>query len=678
MGFYDNIAQGINYEITSNEDAYLKVVNGKLLLPNPGWLRYHLRYLDNVIESIKAFAQGLLAVETIDIDQFEKKVIVDPIEGIKFLRFLSVKYKVFSVDIETDNTLPDAKRNRLLCIGVGYELFKGVAFRRECFEHKLFRALFQTFVKRKDFTFVLQNGIFDLSRLKIIEGIELKLDEDTLLMHYCGINEHKGTHGLKQMAQLYLGFPEWEKPLDEWKHQYCRTNKIKLKDFQYGFFDQNWLAEYCCIDCCATLQLLYKFRQLMRPESLSIYRKLIVASKYYARMIERGMLLNMDYWEELRCKLEYERLDLEDELEVLIPDVKITSPVQLKAWLQAAFPYDYIETTDKDTMENLLLKYPDDVRLQKILAYRKNLKYLKTYVYGLWERKDTENVIHCEFKLHGTETGRLSSANPNMQNIPRNSDIKRLFKAREGYKYIQLDYSQAELRVLAYVSQDDHLKECYREGKDLHLEIQKRLFKDKFDEHNKDQRTIAKTINFGIPYGRTAGGMSRKLRISMPEARGFLKLWFEANPKVKDYIAKCHAMSMSDPQDVWVTAFGRSRHYFVTADSVHHVQNQAVNFPISSTANDLTIHSLVEIGQWLEEQKLDAYLINTVHDSIVIEARPKDIQRISEKCQEIMASIPQKYLTGLDIPFRADVEVGDNYGDLSEPDWYEDDDEEES
>lgn len=676
MGFYDVIAKNVPYEITSNEDGYLQVVNGKLLLPNPGWLRYHLKYLDKVIETVKAFEKGLLSIKSVDLDTIEKKVISDPIQGIQFLRFLSSKYKVFSIDIETDNTLPDAKRNRMLCIGIAYELTKGVAFRRECFQHKMFRILFQNFVKRKDFIFVLQNGIFDLSRLKIIEGIELKLDEDTLLMHYCGINEHKGTHGLKQMAQLYLGFPEWEKPLDDWKHQYCRTHKIRLKDFQYGFFDQDWLAEYCCYDCCAALQLYYVFKELMRPESIPIYKKLVIASKYYARMIERGMLLNMKYWEELRCKLEYERLDLEDELEVLIPDVKITSPVQLKAWLQAAFPNDWIETTDKDTMENLLMKYPDDVRLQKILEYRKNLKYLKTYVYGLWERKDTEQVIHCEFKLHGTETGRLSSSNPNMQNIPRNSEIKKLFKAREGYKYIQLDYSQAELRVLAFISGDEHLKRCYIEGKDLHLEIQKKLFKDKFDEHSKDQRTIAKTINFGIPYGRTAGGMSSKLRISMAEARGFLKSWFEANPKVTEYIKKCHDMALADPQDVWVTDFGRSRRYFVTADAINHVKNQAVNFPISSTANDLTIHSLIEIGQWLEEQKLDAYLINTVHDSIVIEARPEDVKRISEKCQQIMSEVPKKYLKGLDIPFRADVEIGDNYGELSEPDWYEDDEEE--
>lgn len=675
MGFYDGIAKNIPYEITSNEDGYLKVVNGKLLLPNPGWLRYHLKYLDQVIETIKAFEKGLLSYKEVDLDSIEKKVIKDPTEGIQFLRFLSSKYKVFSIDIETDNTLPDAKRNRMLCIGVGYELNKGVSFRRECFEHKVFRILFQNFVKRKDFIFILQNGIFDLSRLKIIEGIELKLDEDTLLMHYCGINEHKGTHGLKQMAQLYLGFPEWEKPLDEWKHQYCRAHKIRLKDFQYGFFDQDWLAEYCCYDVCATLQLYYVFKELMRPESIPIYRKLVVASKYYAKMIERGMLLNMEYWEELRCKLEYERLDLEDELEVLIPDVKITSPVQLKSWLQAAFPYDYVESTDKDTMENLLLKYPGDVRLQKILAYRKNLKYLKTYVYGLWERKDTEEVIHCEFKLHGTETGRLSSANPNMQNIPRNSEIKKLFKARDGYKYIQLDYSQAELRVLAFISGDEHLKRCYIEGKDLHLEIQKKLFKDKFDENNKDQRTIAKTINFGIPYGRTAHGMSNKLRISMKEAREYLKSWFESNPRVTEYIKKCHDMALADPQDVWVTDFGRSRRYFVTADAINHVKNQAVNFPISSTANDLTIHSLVEIGQWLEEQGLDAYLTNTVHDSIIIEARPEDVQKISEKCQEIMGTVPKKYLKGLDLPFRADVEIGDNYGELSEPNWYEDDEE---
>lgn len=677
MGFYDEIAKDIPWEYSHSVDAYLKVVGGKLQLPHPGWLQYHLRYLDNVIEAINAFRAGALVGLNYDISQINVTIVTDPIKGISQLKNVKTKYHEYSIDIETSNTLPDAIKNKFLCIGVGCDDTESVVFTKECFAHKAFRILFQNFLNDASKTFILQNGIFDKTRLKILEDLDIRIDEDTMLMHYCGINEHKGTHGLKEMAQLYLGFPEWEKPLDEWKRAYCKRNKVKLKDFQYSYFPQEMLAYYCGIDVAATIQLKKVFEKIMRPSSIAIYRKLVEASKYYSNMIVRGMLLDLDYWGELCNQLEDEKERLENKLDELMPGVLVTSPKQLLEWLQEEFPNDYIEGTDKFTLENLQLRYPGNEALQTILEYRKNVKILKTYVYGLYDRKDSDNIIHCEFKLHGTETGRLSSANPNMQNIPRDSSIKKLFIARKGYTLIQLDYSQAELRVLAYISGDDHLINCYVNGRDLHTEMQKKLFKDKYDEHNKDQRVIAKTINFGIPYGRTAGGMASKLKIPMSEAKQYLADWFAAAPKVKDYIKECHRMATADPQEIYYTVFGRARHYFITAGTQHHAENQSVNFPISSTANDLTIYSLCEIGKYIEDQKLDAYLVNTVHDSIVIEVKPEQAKQLALKCQEIMSTVPKKMLPGLTVPFRADAEIGDCYGDLAEPDWDGDEEEDE-
>lgn len=678
MGFYDEIAKGIKWEYTHNVDGFLKVKNGVLQLPQPGWLQWHLRYLDNVIEAINAFRAGQLKGADFDIDRIEKTVIKSPEEALRFLREVlkGGKYHLFSIDIESSNLLTDKAKNKLLCIGIGYEAEKGVSFMRTCFKNEQFRQEFQEFVRSDAYRFILHNGIFDRSRAKIIEDLELKIDEDTLLMHYCGINEHKGTHGLKELAQLYLGFPDWEKPLDDWKKQYCKDMKCKLKDFQYSYFPQDLLAKYCCVDVCATYQLYFVFDKLMRDSSRMIYHKLVEASSNYADMISRGMLLDKEYWKKLRDELEARSEELQDKLFDLAPGVKISSPKQLLMWLQQEFPYDYVESSDKDTIENLLLKYPDHEALNTILEFRKNQKYLKTYVYGLWERMDSDGIIHCEFKLHGTETGRLSSANPNMQNIPRNSSIKSLFISRPGYLLLQLDYSQAELRTLAYISGDEKLIECYREGRDLHGEMQKQLFGDKFDPHDKEQRNIAKTINFGIPYGRTAHGMARKLRLSMPDARRYLANWFAGAPRVKDFIEKCHEMALKDPQDVYYTVFGRARHYYVTPDSINHVKNQSVNFPISSTANDLTIFSLCEICKYIKEQGLDAYPINTVHDSIIIEVHPKDVKQLAEKCQEIMATVPQKYLPNLTLPFKADAEIGTCYGDLAEPDWGDEEEEE--
>lgn len=676
MGFYDEIAKDLNWEINSNTDAYLKVINGAIQLPNPKWLQYHLPYLDKVIEALHAFRNGELRGEEYDIDKIEKHLISAPEEGITFLRELSQKYSVYSIDIESRNLSTDRASNKLLCIGLAYKADEGVSFLRPCFESQEFRDEFQRFTLNKEFTFILHNGLFDRSRTKIIEGIELKIDEDTLLKHYCGINEHKGTHGLKDLAQMYLGFPDWEKPLDDWKRAYCRAHKLKLKDFQYDMFPQRTLAEYNVVDCCATFQLNCVFEKLMRDSSRYIYRKLIEASKYYADMIARGMQLDVDYWAVLKEKLENERAALEADFAELMPGVSVSSPVQLKKWLQKHFPMEFIDSTDADTIKMLGEKYPEDPCMQKILAYRKNAKYLKTYVKGLWERKDCDGIIHCEFKLHGTETGRLSSSNPNMQNIPRNKLIKNLFKAHDGYVLLQLDYSQAELRTLAHVSKDETLIQCYADGRDLHSEMAQKIFGDKYDPHDKDQRMAAKIVNFGIPYGRTPGGVAKQLKISMAEARQYLAKWFAGAPKVKDYIKLCHDMATAEPQEVYYTVFGRARHYFITSDTIHHAENQSVNFPISSTANDLTIHAFVEICNWLQERGFDAYPVNTVHDSLIFEVREENVKEIAEHCQQVMAEVPKKLLENLQVPFRADAEVGISWGDLAEPDWPEEDEDE--
>lgn len=676
MGFYDIIAKDINWDYGTGTEDYLKVVGGKLLLPQPKWLAYHLHKLDSVIEAIHAFKAGKLTGLTYDVSKIKKYVFDSPKDGIEFLDYLNKYYMLFAIDIETENLSTDKMQNKLLCIGIAYTEDAGVSFMKECFEDKQFRNKFQEFLSDKRHRFILHNGLFDRSRTKIIEDLDIKIDEDTLLMHYCGINEHKGTHGLKELAQLYLGFPEWEQPLDEWKRQYCRMHKVKLKDFQYSYFPQKMLAEYNVIDCCATFQLYNIFIDLMRDSSRRIYHKLVEASEYYADMIARGMLLDVNYWNQLRDNLENEKKQLEDELSELMPNVNPSSPVQLLKWLQATYPYEGLDTTGKEVIADLSIKYPNDIALQKLLEYRKNVKYLKTYVYGLWERKDYQNIIHCEFKLHGTETGRLSSSNPNMQNIPRNSLIKSLFIARPGYKLLQMDYSQCELRVLAYVSGDETLKQCYIDGRDLHSEMAQRIFKDKYDPHDKDQRMAAKIVNFGIPYGRTAGGVAKQLKISNTLAKQYLSDWFAGAPKVLDYIEKCHRMATAEPQELYYTVFGRTRHYYITGDSIHHAENQSVNFPISSTANDLTIHAFVEIGKWLKEKKYNAYLVNTVHDSIILEVREEDAKEISEFCLQTMSEIPKKYLPGVDLPFIADAEIGDCYGKLNELDIYEDEEEE--
>ena len=255
-----------------------------------------------------------------------------------------------------------------------------------------------------------------------------------------------------------------------------------------------------------------------------------------------------------------------------------------------------------------------------------------------------------------------------MQNIPRSKLIKNLFVAPAGYKLVQLDYSQAELRVLAYLSQDEHLRRVYRDGEDLHDAMALAMFGPDF---TKEQRVAAKTVNFGIPYGRGPGSMKAKLHMTMAQATKTIQDWFKAAPGAKTFVDRMRR-SPYDAGEPFTTVFGRQRHYIITMDNRNHIENEAVNFPISSIASDLTMLSVCEIHDRLLEEGIDARIVNTVHDSIIIECidEPTALERVVEIGTFVMADMPTRFLLDppLDFPFKADAEIGKSWGDLEDAD----------
>ena len=280
---------------------------------------------------------------------------------------------------------------------------------------------------------------------------------------------------------------------------------------------------------------------------------------------------------------------------------------------------------------------------------------------------DKDNRVRCTFNLHGTETGRLSCSSPNMQNIPRLKLIKNLFIAPEGYKLVQFDYSQAELRVLAYLSQDTYLRDSYREGKDLHDAMAHKIFGENF---TKEQRVQAKTVNFGVPYGRGPGSIKGKLHMTLPEATKLVRDWYNAAPGAKKFVDAMRKVPYQ--REPYTTIFGRQRHYIVTMDNRNHVENEAVNFPVSSIASDLTMLSVCSIHDQLIAENIDARIVNTVHDSIIIECidDPEVLKRVTDIGVTTMAEMPKKYLLNpvLDFPFKADAEIGSSWGALEDAD----------
>ena len=428
----------------------------------------------------------------------------------------------------------------------------------------------------------------------------------------------------------------------------------------------------------------------MRPESVAMYRNLVEASNTYRKIELNGVKLNKPHLAELKVELQKQAAESMEIADSIIrehwdylsycketgaaysraksaQEFSMRSPKKLKWMIEklVGFP---VNSTSKEVLEELA-EHMETIQNEEgkqfiaaITSARKASKYYDTYAVGLETLCCSDGRIRCSYNLHGTETGRLSSTDPNMQNIPRNSKIKDLITCEEGNTLVQLDYSQAELRVLTALSGDPYLLEIYTSGKDLHDMMATKMFGPGF---TKEQRVITKSLNFGIAYGRGPQSIAKMFKLSMAEAQKTVRDWYAAVPEVEKFIAAKRKEPFQG--ETCKTPFGRERHFVITSENKYHVSNEAINFPIQSIASDLTLLSVLEIQRWIEQMGYSdiVKIVATVHDSIVMEVKddPELISEVAHKGAAVMRDQPKKYNIGIvDVPFRADAEVGKTWG----------------
>ena len=519
-------------QVKSSHDqfSWFKIIRATntLVIPPINYVKSNPIVLDKTVEAITAFAHTAEDATEYDwenLNLYEAYTEDDILRTIATVR-KGAQGNLLACDIETRRI--EWEDNKLLSLGFATDIntcyaiynIPVIGANGEGHSTAVWEALEGLFGD-ENITFIWHNGKFDCGRLKYLCNFDARIDEDTMLRHYCAINEKRGTHGLKDLGQLYLQAPAWDDELDRIKKDYCKQHKMRLCDFMYDDIPTSVLIPYMQRDCIATYRLHCVFERLGRPEASFIYRKLIEASNVFMRVELNGVRLDMDYLEDLEFELEKELEGATKKLnEVsatiwdpqqyshdtgakvkLTDEFNIKSPKQLKWMLQQVLGYP-VPSTDATTIDMLI----DEVDaglitnprakdfLQAIASVRKNSKYMDTYVQGMRECVCRDSRIRGTFNLHGTETGRLSSSSPNMQNVPRDKKIKNLLCATPGYKLVQMDYSQAELRVLALLSRDPYLVSVYVNGKDLHDAVATEMFGPNFD---KEQRVMAKTINFG-------------------------------------------------------------------------------------------------------------------------------------------------------------------------------------
>lgn len=658
-----------------------------LVLPPMNLLRSNYMLLDKAIEAIVAFEHAELGAPEYcwDKDSLYIEHITYQERAEEVLQNLLTNVPGYvACDIETRDVSWDG--NKLLAIGIAISDFNVYTFSGDA----LNAFKWQEFFAHPNIRFIWHNGKFDIGRLAHLQGWKVRINEDTMLMHYVGINETRGTHGLKDLAPLYLQAPDWDEDLQNFKRKWCREHKIKLADFKYDMIPTEILLPYLGMDCLATFRLYWEFKRLMRPKSEWIYYSLVQAANVYSQIEQNGIQVDTKYMQELREVLEKDRNEAEHVLEAAVAELwdpqlymsetgakscnkgifTYKSPKQLK-WIIECSLGHRIADTSAATLEEIAASSEGQSSnfIRALMNVRKCNKYLDTYISGYEELMDYDDRIRCSYNLHGTETGRLSCSDPNIQNIPRDKRIKGLFIAEPGYLLMQLDYSQAELRVLAFLSQDPWLIQVYKDDKDLHDAVATEMYGPNFD---KEQRVMAKTINFGLAYGRGPGSIARTFNKTMAEANAIIDRWYKPMPYVKEWIQ--NRRRMADRGEPCITPFGRERHFVLDSQNRNHVQNEYINTPIQSLASDFTMLSILQIQEYIDQMELNELvkIVATVHDSIILEVRDNVFNSeerfavaVARELKKIMENTPTRFLGDKwNLPMKADVEIGERWGAL--------------
>ncbi|MBR1764816.1 MAG: DNA polymerase I [Ruminococcus sp.] len=318
-------------------------------------------------------------------------------------------------------------------------------------------------------------------------------------------------------------------------------------------------------------------------------------------------------------------------------------------------------STGAEVLEEIADKHPI---VNKILEYRTLTKLSSTYVEGLLKEIREDGRVHSVFKQTETRTGRISSAEPNMQNIPVRKELgrnmRKFFIAEDGCTLVDADYSQIELRVLASVCGDENMQEAFREGRDIHLSTAAQVFDMPEDFVTPEMRSAAKAVNFGIIYGIGAFSLSKDIGVSFGEAKRYIRNYLNNFPKVSEFMDKVVEDGMRD--GYVTTIFGRRRNIPELKSSNKAVQafgkRAAMNAPIQGAAADIIKIAMVAVYRRLKAEGLDARLILQVHDELIIECREELAEKVSEILKEEMESAVK-----LAVPMTADVHTGRSWYD---------------
>lgn len=507
-----------------------------------------------------------------------------------------------------------------------------------------------------------QNIKFDLNVLANY-GIEISAPMfDTMLAHY--ILQPEQRHNMDYLAEIYLGYRTIH--IEELIGEKKGGGQKNMRDLS-----PTLIRDYACEDADITLRLMRPLREeLEKNNQLDVFQNIeMPLMPVLAEMERNGVRIDTAALEETGNAFRTEMEQLEKEIyEMAGHNFLLTSPRQVGEVLfgemglneKARKTKSGQYSTSEEELEKIRHKHPI---VDKILQHRGLKKLLSTYIEALPKliNKHTGH-IHTSFNQAVTATGRLSSSNPNLQNIPvrgeNGREIRKAFIPEEGQIFFSADYSQIELRLMAHLSGDTHLIEAFNNGEDIHAATAARIFKKPLEEVSRDERRKAKTANFGIIYGISAFGLAERMEVSRTEAKELIDNYFQTYPGVREYID--NSVNRAKELGYIETLCGRRR-YLPDINSRNAVvrgyaERNAVNAPIQGTAADIIKIAMIRVAARFKAEGIRSKMILQVHDELNFSVLPEELDRVRS-----IVTHEMNHAFTLSVPLEADCGEGSNW-----------------
>lgn len=624
------------------------------------------------------------------------------------------KVDAFTFDLETTSLNPlEAK---IILIALSWQIGLGVTIKWKALSTDQKTRLQKIFLSKKEKSG--HNIKFDIQVLWA-NNFRVKGPFFDTLPAVALINENIKDKGLEALTLRYLDLGEYWKPLEEYKEAYLKKHKMKKEEFKYDMIPYNILCEYAQGDADATHRLYIQFkRELTRQGLLKFYKKYTLPTFKIIMQVEyRGIKVNR---KKLKKLIKEYKTRVAKSLEIIQTSKSVQKYQKIRyshasrsleaKWknskmLRSRFPegQEYIKARikDKDWMFNPkspkqlremlfdMMKLPvikqtdtkqastdeevlnilaneHNVKIaQRIIENRKLTKFLSTYLESVYKKSAFDGRIHPNYLQHRAVTGRLSSENPNFQNIPRDAkDFKKCFLADPGMLIIKADLAQAEFRCWAHYSNDKKMIADIESGMDIHRKIASKVFGVPEEEVTKDQRTAAKNCVFGLMYGRGSKAIAAQYGISIEDAEEVRAIFFKDYPMAALWLDK--QVAHAEEHHFVKTWMGRIRRLPEIASDDHMIkaeaERQAKNSPIQGLASDMNNHFMVMNLKSAKKKKIKCYPMGTIHDANLLQVKKNQIKSLIKIMNKVVATAFPDFKCKMVLDF----EVGKTLGTLKE------------